>query len=213
VNQELHHWRIEGKENYWLSAHAHRHTMLRPGQGKANVGGIVGLLTGASFYNINVGSTTDYRAHIAVVEPFSKHEARNDKGVRKVGRSVQFREIPLFDPAEPRQRLYLERMLRDIEAYGRENKDRTHCVAYENDTQFGMSLLGLNKDYQDGKWTADDTEECRRRLDRFIETLLSRHPDDERADVVRCLAFLASASEAGTCRSKNGFDPDRCRLR
>jgi hypothetical protein len=213
VNQELHHWRIEGKENYWLSAHAHRHTMLRPGQARANVGGIVGLFTGASFNNINVGSTTDYRAHIAVVEPFSKHQARSDKSVRKVDRSVQFREIPLFDPGEPRQSQYLKKSLSDIETYGRENRDTPHCIAHKNDMQFGMSLLGLNKDYQDGTWTADDTEECRRRLDRFIDALLSRYPDDQRADVVHCLAFLASASEAETCRGKHGFDPDRCRLR
>jgi len=212
-NQKLHHWRIDGKANYWLSGHTHRRTMMSPGQGCAHVGGIVGLLTGASFHNINVGSTTDYRAHIAVVEPFSKPDAKNDGHVKKVNRYVQFREIPVLDCEGPRERQYLQRMLGDIEAYGRENGNTTHCIRYQSDTQFGMSLLGLTKDYQDDRWTVADTEASCQRLDRFIETLLSRYSDDERADVVRCLAFIASASEAGACSGKKGFDPDRCRVR
>ncbi len=212
ANQKLQQWRIDGRVNYWLSGHTHRRTMMRPGQGCAHVGGIAGLLTGASFHNINVGSTTDYRAHIAVVEPFSKQEAKSDNRVRRVGPYVQFREIPLFDPEEPCEKQYLRRVLSDIEGYGRENRNTPHCIGYESDAQFGMSLLGLNKDYQDDDWMASDTEECCMRLDRFIDTLLARYPADERADAVRCLAFIASASEAGACRGKKGFDPDRCRL-
>ncbi len=212
ANQKLQHWRVEGRANYWLSGHTHRTTMLHPGQGQAHVGGLAWLVTGAPFHNINVGSTTDYRAHIAVVEPFSKQEAQNDDHIKKVDPYVQFREIPLFDHEEPPQRQYLQRVLGDIEAYGRENRNTAHCIGYESDAQFGMSLLGLNKDYQDDHWTAAATEECCRRLDHFIDTVLSRHPGDERADIVRCLAFIASASEAGTGGGRNGFDPDRCRV-
>jgi hypothetical protein len=207
ANQKLHHWRIKGRANYWLSGHTHRTAMVRPGQGKAHVGGLATLVTGDFFHNINVGSTTDYRAHIAVVEPFSKEEAKRDDHVKKVDSYVQFREIPLFDHEEPRQRQYLQRVLSDIEAYGRENRDTAHCIGYESDVQFGMSLLGLNKDYQDNHWTASDTEECCRRLDWFIDTVLARHPGDEPTDIIRCLAFIASASEAGACRGRNGFDP------
>ena len=212
ANQKLQHWRIEGKANYWLSGHTHRTTMLRPGQGRAHVGGLAWLVTGASFHNINVGSTTDYRAHIAVVEPFSKHQAQNDAHVKKVDRYVQFREIPLFDLQEPRQRQSLDGVLRDIEAYGRENRSTAHGIGYKSAAQWGLSLLGLNQDYQDDRWTAADTEACCRRLDHFIETALSRHPGAERTDIIRCLAFLASASEAGAGRGRHGFDPDRCRL-
>jgi hypothetical protein len=212
ANQHLQDWCIDGEANYWLSGHTHRTTMLRPGQSEAHVGGLAWLWTGASFHNINVGSTTDYRAHIAVVEPFSKPQAKSDAHVKKVDRYVQFREIPLFDPKEPRERQYLERVLSDIEAYGRENRSTTHCIGYKSDAQFGLSLLGLNKDYQDDRWTAADTEACCRRLDRFIDAILPRHPGDERTDIVRCLAFIASASEAGACRGRNGFDLDRCRL-
>ncbi|MCL5279318.1 MAG: metallophosphoesterase [Planctomycetes bacterium] len=212
ANQHLPDWCIEGKANYWLSGHTHRTTMLHPGQSQAHVGGLAWLWTGASFHNINVGSTTDYRAHIAVVEPFSKPQAHSDRHVKKVDRYVQFREIPLFDPEEPRDRQYLERVLRDIEAYGRRNRSTAHGIGYQSDAQFGLSLLGLNKDYQDDHWTPADTEVCCRRLDRFIEAVLSQHPDDERADIVRCLAFVASACEAGAGRGRNGFDPNRCRL-
>jgi hypothetical protein len=212
ANQKLQHWRIKGRANYWLSGHTHRTTMLHPGQGQAHVGGLATLVTGDFFHNINVGSTTDYRAHIAVVEPFSKQEVQSDDHVKKVDRYVQFREIPLFDPEEPRQRQYLDGVLRDVEAYGRENRSTAHCLGYRSDAQFGMSLLGLNQDYQDDNWTAADTEACCRRLDRFIDTVLSRYPDDERANMVACLAFIASASEAGACGGRNGFDPDRCRL-
>lgn len=212
ANQELHRWCIDGKANYWLSAHTHRETMMRPGQGDARVGGIVGLMTAASFHNVNVGSTTDYRAHIAIVEPFSRDKAGKGHRIKRIDRYVQFREIPLFDHKEPRERHLLDRVLSEIEAYGRENMNIAHRIGYECDAQFGMSLLGLNKDYQDRNWTAGDTDECCRRLDHFIDTLLSRYPEQERADVVRCLAFVASAAEAGTCRGKHGFDPDQCRL-
>ncbi|MEN6578886.1 MAG: metallophosphoesterase [Phycisphaerales bacterium] len=210
ANQKLHYWRTKGRANYWLSAHTHRKTMMRPGQGDARVGGIAGLVTGTTFHNINVGSTTDYLAHIAVVEPFSRQEVRSNNRVKKVDRYVQFREIPLFDLKESGERQYLQRVLSDVEAYGRENRDMPHCIGYECDAQFGMSLLGLNKDYQDDAWAASDTEECCRRLDRFIDALLSRYPDDKRVDVVCCLAFIASASEAGACGGRKGFDPDQC---
>jgi len=159
-----------------------------------------------------VGSTTDYRPHIAVVEPFSKQQARSDRRVKKVDSYVQFREIPLLDLRQPRDEQCLRRVLGDIDAYGRENKTTTHCIGYECDRQFGMSLLGLNKDYQDRHWTATDTEECGKRLDRFIDAWLSRNPADARADLVRCLGFIASAVEADVCMGKNGFDPGRCRL-
>jgi hypothetical protein len=208
TNQRLDRWRIAGKADYWLSAHTHRQTMMRPGQGDAHVGGLAGLLTGATFHNVNIGSTTDYRAHIAVVEPASRQKPGKRDRVKRIDRFVQFREIPLVDPEEPGDRDLLQRVLSDIKAYGRKHKNTEHCIGYENDAQFGMSLLGLNKDYQDRHWTMACTDECCKRLD----DLLREYPDRERADIVRCLAFIASATEAGACKGKNGFDPDRCRL-
>lgn len=211
ANQVIQQWRIPGRANYWLSGHTHRTTMMHPGQGVVHAGGIWALAMGPSFHNVNIGSTTDYRAHIAVVEPFSREQARGNGHVRRIDRHVQFREIPLFDPEEPRDRELLERVLGAIDEYGRQNRTTTHCLAYEDDRQFAMSLLGLNRDYQDDRWSATDTEDCCTRLEHFLDAWLSRHPDEGRANIVRCLAFIASATEAGAGRGKKGFDPDRCR--
>lgn len=213
ANQQLKQWLSDAGGNYWLSGHTHRTTMMHPNQGKVHVGGILELLTDASFRSVNVGSTTDYRAHIGIIERFDKQQASNDDHVKKVDNCVQFREIPLFDGHAPQDRQRLERVLSRIEAYGRANEDVEHCIAYHDAGQFGFSLLGLNKDYQDDAWTVAATDASRQRLDRFIATFLSQHPDVRRADVVRALAFIASASEAGTCHGKNGFDLAACRAK
>lgn len=210
ANQQLRQWLSEGSGNYWLSGHTHRPTMMHPGQGKVHVGGILELLTDASFRSINVGSTTDYRAHIGIIEPFDRREAGDNDHVGKVDDYVQFREIPLFDCHAPQEKQRLELLLGCIEAYGRANKDVEHCIAYRNASQFGFSLLGLNKDYQDDAWTVAITDATRQRLDRFVDTFLSEHPDVQRADVIRSLAFITSACEAGACKGKNGFDPAKC---
>lgn len=213
ANQHLKPWLSDGGENYWLSAHTHRKSMMRPGQGKVHVGGILEILTDASFRSVNIGSTTDYRAHVAVIEGFSRREAAGDPHVKKVDEYVQFREIPLFDGAERQDQQRLGEVLNRIEAYGRANRDIQHCLEYKNDTQFGLSLLGLNKDYQNEKWTAEATREARRHLNLFLDTLLSGSLENERADVIRCLAFIASACEMEVCDCEEGFDPDKCGIK
>jgi len=213
TNQQLKHLLSDGGGNYWLSGHTHRTTMMHPNQGKVHVGGILELLTNASFRSVNVGSTTDYRAHIGIIEPFRKQEADNDDHVKKVDDYVQFREIPLFDDQAPQEKQRLGLLLSRIEAYGRANEDLKHCIKYQNAGQFGFSLLGLNKDYQEDAWTVAATDASRQRLDGFINTLLSDHPEVPRADVVRGLAFIASACEAGTCTGRNGFDLAACQVR
>jgi hypothetical protein len=100
-----------------------------------------------------------------------------------------------------------------IEAYGRANRDVEHCLEYCSDIQFGLSLLGLNKDYQDDQWTFEATREAYRRLDLFIDALLSEDAETERGDLIRCLAFIASACEKEVCDCAGGFDPGRCRIR
>lgn len=213
TNGHLNAWLSDGGEDYWLSAHTHRKSMMRPGQGKVHVGGILEVLTDASFRSVNIGSTTDYRAHVAVVEGLSARDAAGDPHVKKVDNYVQFREIPLFDSAEPEEQQDLQGVLSHIEAYGREHRDDPHCLEYRNDTQFGLSLLGLNKDYQDDRWTGGATEKAYRHLRLFVDTLVSGRPENERADVIRCLAFIASACEAGVCDCGEGFDPGKCRIR
>jgi hypothetical protein len=212
ANQQLKQWLSDGRD-YWLSGHTHRPTMMRPAQGKVHVGGVLELLTDASFRSVNVGSTTDYRAHIGMIEPFRAQDAKNDDHVKKVDDYVQLREIPLFDGEMPRERQRFELVMNAIETYGRERRNVGHCVPYETDRQFGFSLLGLNRDYQNGVWTVDCTDMSRQRLQRFISTLVSDHPELQRSDVVRCLAFIASACEKGACNSGSDFDLLKCKVR
>jgi hypothetical protein len=212
ANQQLKQWLSDGRD-YWLSGHTHRPTMMRPPQGKVHVGGVLELLTDASFRSVNVGSTTDYRAHVAVIEAFRAPDAKNDDHVKKVDDYVQFREIPLFDSEMPRERKRFELVMNAIGTYGREHRDIEHCVPYQSDRQSGFSLLGLNRDYQDDAWTVDCADMSRERLQRFISMLVSDHPDLPRSDVVRCLAFIASACEAGACNSGSDFDLRKCEVR
>lgn len=209
ANQQLAQWLSDGR-NYWLSGHTHRTTMMHPAQGKVHVGGVWELVTDGAFRSINVGSTTDYRAHIALIEPLSREAVDNDAHVKKVDPEVQFREIPLFDGGTAQDAARLELLLESIEAYGCANAQTEHCIAYHDGRQFGFSLLGLNKDYQDDTWTVETTEISRRRLDGFIDTFLSDHPNVPRADVIRSLAFIASAFEAGACGARSGFDLAAC---
>jgi hypothetical protein len=213
TNQQLTQWLSDGGGNYWLSGHTHRTTMMHPDQGKVHVGGILELLTGASFRSVNVGSTTDYRAHIGIIEPFERHEARSSDHVKKVDDYVQFREIPLFDSDASQEKQRLELLLSRIEAYGDANKDVEHCIDYRSGIQFGFSLLGLNKDYQDNAWTEAATDASRKRLDCFVDDFLSEYPEIEQAAVIRCLSFITSACEAGACTGKDGVDFAACPVR
>jgi hypothetical protein len=57
---------------------------------------ILGGLAGEKYVTaLNVGSTTDYRAHVAIVESFQP--LRN----KKLDSAVGYREIPLFDRMRP----------------------------------------------------------------------------------------------------------------
>ena len=213
TNQQLDQWLSDSLGNYWLSGHTHRSTMMHPAQGKVHVGGVLELLANVSFRSVNVGSTTDYRAHVAVIEPLDEQEADTNDHVKKVDRYVQFREIPLFDDHDADDRRQLERVLREIAAYGRDHPDIEHCIDYRNDSQFGFSLLGLNKDYQDEAWTVTATAAARERLDGFLSTFLTENPTVQRADAVRALAFIAGACEAGTCTDGHGFALTACQIR
>lgn len=219
-NRYLKSWLAKSGRNYWLSAHTHRETMMRPNQGKVHVGGILEVLTDASFRSVNIGSTTDYRAHVAVIEPLKRNETDNDIYVRKVDNSVQFREIPLFDNNKP----FLKTICEAIGEYG-----INHC----NDPNFrdlfkkwrkrkkiinpdyiGMTILGLNKEYQEDYWLPKHTTASKDHLLEFIDNRakygLAKY---SRADVVTCLAFIAGACEAEVCNCEKGFDLNKCNLK
>lgn len=195
-NRYLNRWLSGSGNNYWLSGHTHRQVMTKPHQGKVHVGGILELLTDASFRSVNIGSTTDYRAHVAVVEEYVK--GKNTRLDKRIG----YREIPVFD--------FNESLLQDISAgiaeFG-DNKRRSedfqnsdpnfHELKDMSNAQFGASIIGLNKQYQKNYWLQKHTEASVKYLKEFIEWFRGKHPKYNRADVVTCLAFIAGANEKG----------------
>jgi hypothetical protein len=193
-NRYLNRWLSGSGNNYWLSGHTHREKMRSPHQGKVHVGGILELLTDASFGSVNVGSTTDYRAHVVIVEEYVKGKNR------RVDEHVGYREIPVFD--------YNERLLSDmfagISEFGGEKRGdqnfqnrepNFHELESMDDKEFGASIIGLNKQYQKGYWLGEHSEASVKYLKEFIEWFGGKHPEYGRADVVTCLAFIAGINE------------------
>jgi hypothetical protein len=175
----------KGGKNYWLSGHTHVKKMTKSPK-KLDCGGIFGFFSEGQFGCINVGSTVDYRAHVAVVEAFDNKKP----GMVKVDRHVGYREIALFDPKRPGDKQCLKQMFRDITHYG---------IEHGAD---GVTLLGLNKEYQKGYWTEEHTKASVEKLKNFIDKFVVKHPEYERSDVTACLGFIGGAYEIG-------IDPER----
>lgn len=86
LNQNLEALLTPTGTNYWVSGHTHVKTTPRPDKF------IVGGLVGENFFRgLNVGSTTDYCAHVMIVEPYDKNLNS------KLDEFVGFRKLPLFD--------------------------------------------------------------------------------------------------------------------
>ena len=108
LNQNLEDLLSQKKRNYWLSGHTHVPTAPRPS--RIAVGG---LLRDKYYRGINVGSTTDYRAHVVIVESYEPQ--RNNR----IDDLLGYREIPLFGYNEN----LLAAMPEAIGEYG-----RSHCT-------------------------------------------------------------------------------------
>ena len=108
LNQNLEGLLSKNKRNYWLSGHTHAYTVPRPS--KIVVGGLL-LLDEKYFHGINTGSTTDYRAHVVIVERYERQKNN------RIDKYVGYREIPLFEYREE----LLTAILTAIEEYGREH--------------------------------------------------------------------------------------------
>jgi hypothetical protein len=94
------------KKNYWLSGHTHVPTVPKPSKI------VVGGLLGDKYYRgINTGSTTDYRAHVVIVESYERQKNN------RIDNFVGYREIPLFDYRED----FMVEILKAIGEYGREH--------------------------------------------------------------------------------------------
>jgi hypothetical protein len=104
LNQNLTDLLSPNKRNYWLSGHTHVPTTPPPS--KIVVGG---LLQDKCYRGINIGSTTDYRAHVAIVESYQQQKNT------RVDNFIGYREIPLFCYKED----LLAEILKEIGEYGR----------------------------------------------------------------------------------------------
>ena len=108
LNHNLEDLLSQNKRNYWLSGHTHAPATPRPS--KIIVGGLL-ILDEKYFHGINTGSTTDYRAHVVIVESYERKENK------RIDKFVGYREIPLFDYRED----LLAAILKTIEEYGRDH--------------------------------------------------------------------------------------------
>ena len=106
LNQNLENLLSARKRNYWLSGHTHVPTTTQPS--KIVVGG---LLMDKYYRGINTGSTTDYRAHVTIVESYEQQQNN------RIDNFVGYREIPLFDYRED----LLVEILKAIGEYGRDH--------------------------------------------------------------------------------------------
>ncbi len=177
----------QGSANFWLSGHTHRRSM--DGQPQITFGDIFAQ---RSFGSINVGSTTDLRAHVAVIEAYEKGRNKRVRGEDKVG----YREIPVYSgsPGVPA-------VLEAVAEWGGNHRGDTRFwnqrLASMDNRRFGASILGLNREYQEDYWTGKHTEASVAHLKAFINWLSRGRldPSAKPLDIMACLAFIAGAYE------------------
>lgn len=216
LDQNLKELLLSAKRNYWLSAHTHVKKIPKPD--KIVIGGI---LRDKYFKEINVGSTTDYRAHVAIVEPC--------KGGNSINGYVSYREIPLFDCDCEEHKKLLAEVVKAIGDYGFEHyndpkfkdfikpidiwaeelhikkKGVEKADLYWKDT--GATVLGLNKEYRKNEWSDEQTKVSCKHLKMFIDEFV-KNTESKQDDVISCLGLLAGAYEKGLLPRKCDFSQE-----
>jgi predicted phosphodiesterase len=220
----------EGR-NYWLSGHTHVPTIPRPERY------IVGGLTGVKYFTgLNVGSTTDYRPHVAIVERYEQNKNN------RLDNFVGYREIPLF---EPDQNL-LTSIPEAIGEYGRQHADDPNFTALipslnewlkekgklsgglqgigssvlgglgsqktkaQIDSYWfdmGSTILGLNRKYIEEAWQDQQTNASTKHLRNFIDEFVSRSGSN-REEVISFLGLISGAYEHGAIAGKFNISPE-----
>jgi hypothetical protein len=232
LNQNLEPVVTPAGNNYWLSAHTHVHTI--PAPRRFIVGGVMGE---KYFTGLNIGSTTDYRAQVAIVE---RYRQNTDSSMDNL---VGYREIPLCEPNQSLLRLLPEA----IEEYGRQHaadpnfttlipsmnewlKERaklsgdlmdmgTSMLASFRDQRtkeqlncycfdVGSTILGLNRKYIDDAWQDQQTDAADTHLKAFVDEFVSR-TGSNREDVLSFLGLIAGAYEGGLLGDKLDLSPER----
>lgn len=202
LNYYLNQLLLPSKQNYWLSAHTHVQTM--PSVEKNVVGGILG----DKYFNaINVGSTTDYKAHGAIVEGSKRHINKNIDGV------VGYREVMLFDCNDQMQ----GEIVQAIGRYGRKNfkdpdmervmntmREKINSGRESDWCQIGASVLGMNKKYQEDCWGEKQSEASERHLRAFISEFVT-DTGSNRSEVVALLGLITGSYEKGKIPTRSGL--------
>ncbi|MHC4127548.1 MAG: hypothetical protein ACYSUA_05140 [Planctomycetota bacterium] len=210
--------------NYWMSAHTH---VAAPHPDRFVVGG---LLWNKYFTAINVGSTTDYRAHVMIVERFDRR--RNDR----LDDAVGYRQIPLAEcddallaalpqaigaygrdyVAEPAFQSLIEPMDEWIEEAETEGRGwlaiggmlglNKKGMSYEDRywVEVGATILGINKAYRNEAWSYAQTETSEEHLRLFIDLFVDRTGTD-REEVISYLGLLTGAYEIGLLSGNSDF--------
>ena len=225
LNQNLEPLLLRNGGNYWLSGHTHVTSMPRAERL------VVGGLTMEKYFNaVNVGSATDYRAHVAIIE---RYEPKKNY---RLDRAVGYREIPLFDF----DRSLAMSIIEAIREYGRRHADdqdfRPFIPAYQDWIRMtqsggllgllgpfkkdsaaaqpdrywvdaGATVLGLNKRYQDDGWTDAQTQAAAAHVRQFVDQFVTRTASD-RKHVLAFLGLLAGAYECGLLPGKCDFTPE-----
>jgi len=226
LNQNLNRLIIPGHRNYWVSGHTHVSTM--PKTDRFSVGGLAGE---RYFRALNVGSTTDYRAHVAIVERFDRwRNTRLDDAVgyreiplcqagagelqalcRAIGDYArEHADDPLFRPLLVPMDLWLEKARSSdwlnigAAIFGGGHKALTREERYWVD--MGAMMLGLNKQYRDDVWTDEHTESSVRHLHAFAGEFTERSGMDRR-EVNTGLGLLGGAYEGGIITPAFNFSP------
>jgi len=218
LNQNLEPLVAPAGKNYWLSAHSHVPAM--PAPERFIVGGLIGE---KYFTGLNIGSTTDYRAGVAIVERYRQN--RNSRMDSFVG----YREIPLFEP----NLSLLSSMPAAIGEYGRQHftdpnykglipsmdvwlkeqekrsgdlpdigsllpagfgGQKTKVRADCYWFDAGATIMGLNRKYTEDAWQDEQTNASAAHLRAFVDEFVSR-TGSSREDVLSFLGLIAGAYE------------------
>jgi|GEM_PF-1722763 len=229
LNQNLEKLLTSQGGNYWLSAHTHVKTMQHP---KRFIVG--GLFLNHYFEALNIGSTTDYRAHVTIVERYQKGENL------RLDRCVGYREIPLFngDPilltAIPKaigeygklhaDEAIFQPLIPSLDEWTKEFQktelldilpslldaltDKKSSLSQEDRywIDVGATILGMSKRYRQKNWTDPHTVASEEHLRNFVNAYVSR-TGSKRADVISYLGLLAGAYENGLLPARCDFSP------
>ena len=227
-NQSIEPLVISTGKNYWLSAHTHVTAILPPE--RFIVGGLIGE---KYFTGLNIGSTTDYRAHVAIVERYEYN--KNDRMDDFVG----YREIPIFEG----DRTLLTSIPEAIGEYGRKHAEDSNFQQIipsldewrkakrvgvvmdigvplieglfkgnkmsEEDSYWidvGATILGLNRKYIEDAWQDQQTNASVVDLSAFVAQFISR-TGSNREEVLSFLGLLAGAYENKLLPGKCDLDP------